>query len=198
MKMYLSKISTAMAIIAVFNIALEKSMWRYIITSVIWCTALQIILDGAVALLVRLTPDHLYGVDNPLFNVSQKERAIHKRLNVRGWKDKIPELGGIGGFSKKTLKDPHDPDYIEKFIIECNRGVVTHRLSYPVGFLAMLAFSDTHYSLTIAFPIAVVNLVLNILPTIVLRYNTPKLRALLLRLERKSFNNNETLHAKKI
>ena len=39
-------------------------------------------------------------------------------------------------------------------------------------------------ALTIALPVVTVNLYLHILPTIVLRYNTPKLQALLKRLEK--------------
>ena len=40
-------------------------------------------------------------------------------------------------------------------------------------------------SLTIALPVAIVNLFLNILPTIVLRYNTPMLHTVLERLKRR-------------
>jgi hypothetical protein len=104
---------------------------------------------------------------------------------VRRWKDKVWELGGLGGFSKKSLKEPTNPKYIEKFIIECNKGVVTHRLSYPIGFLAMLTV-DGLCAFTIALPIAVVNVFLNVLPTLVLRYNTPLLQKLLSRMNKKA------------
>ena len=72
-----------------------------------------------------------------------------------------------------------------KRIVECNRGVTTHRLSYPVGFLAMLTVEGL-CTFTVALPIALVNLYLNILPTLVLRYNTPKLKVLYERMIRKS------------
>jgi hypothetical protein len=39
--------------------------------------------------------------------------------------------------------------------------------------------------LTVALPVALVNLFLNILPTLVLRYNTPKLKTLYKRLLKK-------------
>ena len=102
---------------------------------------------------------------------------------MRSWKDKVWELGGLGGFSKKSLENPDSPEYIEKFIIECNKGVLTHRLSYPIGFLPMLFIPNI---CAIAFPVAAVNLFLNILPTLVLRYNTPKLRIMLKRMYKKS------------
>jgi len=40
--------------------------------------------------------------------------------------------------------------------------------------------------LTVALPVAIVNLFLNILPTLVLRYNTPKLKNLYERLRKKN------------
>lgn len=184
MKLYLSIIGGAMAVIAAVNIALGITPWYYAVIAVIWCAVLQFALDGLVAILIRITPDRWYGVDNPHFSVAEWEKDLYKRVKVRLWKDKVWELGGLGGFSKKKLLSPDDPGYIEKFIIECNKGVITHRLSYPIGFLAMLTLGGVS-SLTIALPVAVVNLFLNILPTLVLRYNTPMLRGMLKRLKRK-------------
>ena len=130
-------------------------------------------------------PDKWFGVENRAYFVSKRETKLYKKLKVRLWKDKVWELGGLGGFSKKALVSPDSPEYIEKFIIECNKGVLTHRIGYPIGFLAMLTLPNI-CSLTIALPVAIVNLFLNILPTIVLRYNTPMLISMLKRLKRKS------------
>lgn len=184
MKLYLSVIGFAMAVISAINIVFEVASWYYIIVAVIWCTALQFAFDGSLAILIKKMPDEWFGVDNPLYNVSNFEKELYKKLRVRLWKDKVWELGGIGGFSKKILKEPSNPAYIEKFIIECNKGVLTHRLSYPAGFLVMLTLRGTPV-LSIALPVAIVNLFLNILPTLALRYNTPKLKTVLKRLNRK-------------
>lgn len=183
MKLYLWVIGVAMAIIATVNILLGTAPWYYIIAAVIWCTVLQFALDGLIAILIRLTPDRYFDVDNPYFDVSEKSKKLYQKLQVRRWKDKVWELGGLGGFSKKYLTDPKNPEYIKKFIIECNKGVVTHRLIYPIGFLAMLTV-DGICAFTIALPIAIVNLFLNILPTLVLRYNTPSLKRLLRHMNR--------------
>ena len=184
MKLYLSTIGIAMLLISALNIGFGLAPWYYVVLAVFWCTALQFALDGAIAILINKMPDRWFGVDNPLYRVTPTEREWYKALRVRRWKDKIWELGGLGGFSKKALKAPDDPQYVEKFIIECNKGVLTHRLAYPIGFLAMLTVSYP-CSFTIALPVAVVNLFLSILPTLVLRYNTPMLMALLTRLQRK-------------
>ena len=185
MKLYLGVISIAMLVISIINIFFETATWYYIILAVIWCTALQFILDGLIAIAINKMPDGWFGVNNRLYYVTQKERTLYKKLKVRLWKDKIWELGGLGGFSKKELKEPDNPKYIEKFIIECNKGVLTHRLSYPIGFLAMLTLSGV-CAITIALPVAIVNLFLNILPTMALRYNTPMLKAILARMEQKA------------
>ena len=184
MKLYCSIIGIAMAVISAVNIAFDTASWYYVIAATVWCTALQFVFDGMLAALVHRMPDRWFGVDNPLFAVSERERALYKRLRVRYWKDKVWELGGLGGFSKRKVEAPDDPKYIERFLVECNKGVLTHRLSYPIGFLAMLTVPNA-CALTVALPVAAVNLFSNILPTIVLRYNTPMLKAVLLRLEKK-------------
>ena len=183
MKMYLSIISFAMLVISAINIIFNTASWYSIIVSVIVCTVLQFALDGSIALIINKLPDKFFAVNNPLYKVSEAEKKLYKKLKVKNWKDKIWELGGLGGFSKKTLANPDSSEYIEKFIIECNKGVLTHRLSYPIGFLPML-FIKNICALTIALPVAIVNLFLNILPTLALRYNTPKLKIMLERLKK--------------
>lgn len=183
MKLYLTIIGGAMVIIAAGNIAVHTASWYCVIPLVVMCTAMQFAFDGLIALTVNKLPDRLFGVHNRLYTVSDGERKLYRKLKVRSWKDKIWELGGLGGFSKKNLARANSPEYIEKFIIECNKGVLIHRLSYPVGFLPMLFMPDI-CAFTIALPVAIVNLFLNILPTMALRYNTPKLQAMLKRMKR--------------
>ena len=185
MKLYLSVIGIAMAIISAINIIFNTATWFNVIIAVVLCTVAQFALDGLIAIIINKMPDRWFAVNNPLYNVSETEKNLYKKLKVRNWKDKVWELGGLGGFSKKNLATPNSPEYVEKFIIECNKGVLTHRLSYPIGFLPML-FIPNVCALTIALPVAVVNLFLNILPTLALRYNTPKLHAMLKRMNRKA------------
>ncbi len=187
MKLYLWIIGIAMLIISVINIVFDTTNWYNVIVAVVLCTGEQFALDGLIAIIINKIPDRLFGVNNPLYNVSEAEKNLYKKLKVRKWKDKVWELGGLGGFSKKNLANPNSPEYIEKFIIECNKGVLTHRLSYPIGFLPML-FIPNVCAYSIALPVALVNLFLNILPTLVLRYNTPKLQTMLQRMKRKAFH----------
>ena len=174
-----------MLIISAFNIVFNTATWYNVIIAVVLCTAAQFALDGLIAMMINKMPDKLFDVNNPLYSISETERNLYKKLKVRNWKDKVWELGGLGGFSKKNLSDPNSPAYIEKFIIECNKGVLTHRLSYLIGFLPML-FIPNVCTFSIALPVAIVNVFLNILPTLALRYNTPKLQAMLKRMNRKA------------
>ncbi len=184
MKLYLSVIGTAMLFLTLVNIVFHTAAWYYVIATVVLCTAAQFALDALIALAVNKMPDRFFGTDDPRYAVSEAELRFYKKINVRKWKDKVWELGGLGGFSKKNLADPSSTEYIERFIIECHKGVLTHRLSYPIGFLPMLCIPNV-CAFSVALPVALVNLFLNILPTVVLRYNTPKLQQMLQRMKRK-------------
>lgn len=185
MKLYLLIIGVAMAMIAGVNIACGVASPLYAAVAVVFCVVLQIALDALAALAVRLTPDRLYPAESPRYRVRGWEKKLYLKLGVRAWKDHIPDLGGIGGFSKKRLQSPDDPAYIEKYIIECHKGVLTHRLCYPLGLLVMLTLPNL-CALTIGLPVAVINLILNALPTMALRYNTPMLLGMLRRMRRKA------------
>ena len=62
--------------------------------------------------------------------------------------------------------------------------MLTHRLCYPLGLLVMLTLPNL-CALTIGRPVTVINVVLNVLPTMALRYNTPMLLGMLQRMRRK-------------
>ncbi|MBO5041565.1 MAG: hypothetical protein J6D87_01230 [Clostridia bacterium] len=184
MKLYLTIIGVAMTLIAGINIACGVASPLYAAVAVVFCVVLQIILDSVAALAIRLTPDRLYPAESPRYRVSGWEKKLYLKLGVRAWKDHIPDLGGIGGFSKKRLQSPDDPAYVEKYVIECHKGVLTHRLCYPLGLLVMLTLPGL-CALTIGLPVAVINLMLNALPTMALRYNTPMLLRMLQRMRQK-------------
>ena len=178
MAFYLTVMSVGTALIAFLNILFDVASPLYAIIGSVFATLLAFALDGLIAYLVHLIPNRLFPADSSRYMVSERAARLYERLGVKRWKDKVWELGGLGGFSKGAIASPDDPKYIEKFIIECNKGVLTHRIGYAAGFLAMLTLRMP-LALTIALPVAVVNLFLNVLPTIVLRNNTPLLKSIL-------------------
>ena len=185
MKLYLLIVTVAMAVIAGINIACGVASPLYVTIAVIFCVVLQVALDALAALSVCFTPDRLYPVDSPRFRVSEREKRLYIKLGVRVWKEKIPDLGGIAGFSKRKLKEPDNPVYVEKYIIECHKGVLIHRICYPLGLLVILTLPNL-CALTIGLPVAIINTLLHILPAMALRYNTPMLLKMLRRMRRKA------------
>lgn len=183
MILYLSIIFVAMAIIATFNIIFTSASVWFIILAVVVTTAFQFVIDGVFAIIINKMPNKWFAMDNKHYHVSKRAQEFYEKLKIRKWKDKVWELGGLGGFRKNKLATPNNAEYIERFIVESHKGILTHRIGYFVGFLGIFIF-PLKYALVIGLPIAIVNLILNILPVMILRYNIPKLKLLHKRLKR--------------
>ena len=187
MVLYLSIIIVANIIISALNIIFGTAIFGYsawaVILMVAGTTVFQFAIDGLFAIIVKCFPDKWFAVDNKHFFVTKKTQKFYEKFGIKKWKDKVWELGGLGGFRKNKFNDPSDPEYIKRFIIESNKGIVTHRIGYFVGFLGVFLF-PLKYALVIGIPVAFVNLFLNILPTMVLKYNIPRLHTALKRSER--------------
>lgn len=150
------------------------SAWT-LISAVLSSFALVVIIDTFFAIFFGIMPKKWFGVRNKCFNVTKKEQKFYEKLKIRKWKDRVWELGWLGGFSKRKIKNTRDAKYFEKFIIESNRGVTEHLHGSFFGFAIIFAFPN--YMWSIGIPIAVINVILNVLPTMILRYNLPKLKA---------------------
>ncbi len=181
MILYLSIIFIAMAIISVLNIFLGTPFFGYspwfVILAVVGSTVFEFLIDLIFAGIVNKLPNKWFGVEKKYFHYSKKRQRFYDKLKIKSWKEKVWELGGLGGFRKNKIQDPRNIEYVERFIIEINKGIVTHRTAYFVGFLVIFII-PLKYALVIGVPVAVVNLFLNILPTMVLQYNSPKLHTL--------------------
>ena len=189
MILYICIILSAMTLISLANFLFTSlSIW-FIISAVTITTVFQFVIDGIFAIIVQKLPKKWFGMNNKLFNVSQRSQKFYEKLQIRKWKDKVWELGGLGGFRKNKLTAPNNVEYVERFIIESNKGIVTHRIGYLAGFLGIFIFPK--YALGIGIPVAVVNLFLNILPVMILRYNLPKLKLLHKRLKRNAEHKQE-------
>ncbi|MBM7702028.1 glycosyl-4,4'-diaponeurosporenoate acyltransferase [Metabacillus iocasae] len=62
----------------------------------------------------------------------EERGRLYERLQVKKWKDKLPEGGGIykRGFEKRTLKR-YANAYLSTFLFETKRAELTHWLSIP-------------------------------------------------------------------
>jgi len=74
------------------------------------------------------------------------------------------------------LQSPDNSAYLGRFLLESNYGVAGHVAGALLGYLIL--FLPFLRPLSMALPIAVINMILSILPTMILRFNTPALRRL--------------------
>ena len=180
MLLVLSIIFIAMALICSLDIifasvAMNVSPWFFVF-AVSVSTIYQIAIDGLFAFIVNKFPDKWFK-GKKFFSVSKKEQKFYEKLGVRMWKDKVWELGGLGGFSKSKIVDPNDPEYSEKFLIESYKGEIDHIFGIVLGFTVIFIF-PFRFAPLVGVPVAIVNMILNFMPIMILRYNTPKLEVL--------------------
>lgn len=169
---------------AIFNIEMFSNNVWIVIASVVSAVVIEIIIDLIFAGIIHSQKDSKFE-NKKIFDVGKKERKFYEKLKIRKWKDKILELGSLGGFSKSKLTNQNDLQYINRFLIECNKGIVIHIFDIVFGFL-LLAIPPYKWALCVALPVTIVNAVLNFLPIMVLRYNVPKLQVAKLRLQKKT------------
>jgi len=179
MVLYISIILICMAIISVLNIFCGTGFFGYtpwqVIGLVCFSVVAEIVIDLILAGFVYILPNKWFGADVKFFCVDKKERRFYEKLGIKHWKDKVLELGAICGFRKNKIKDGSNPEYLNRFILESNKGIIIHILNAILGFLVIFCI-PLKYWLVISIPVAVVNAFLATLPTFILRYNIPKLK----------------------
>lgn len=177
-RLYLLIIFLALCLLMGLNSYLATSVYQTsietLISAILVSFVIVVIIDTLFAILVGILPKKWFGVNNKLLSVSKKEQKFYEKLHIRKWKDYVWDLGCLGGFSKQEVKDPKDPRYFEKFIIESNRGVTEHTLGIVVSYVIIFIYPQ--YAWSVGVPIALVNTLLNSMSTMVLRYNLPKLK----------------------
>ena len=170
----------AMIIIASMNIicwaASSVATPWFFVGAVIGSTIYQVAVDGLFAFICNKIPAK-WVRNKRFFNVSKGEQKFYEKLGIRVWKDKVLELGGMGGFSKSKIDDPNSPEYIEQFLIESYKGEIVHIAGMIAGF-SVIFILPLKFVWSISVPIAIVNVIVNMMSTMILRYNTPKLKTL--------------------
>lgn len=179
--LYILIIVIMMALIAIANIIFNPMYdWYVYVVAVVIFTISSILLDGVVALIIRKMNEKYFDYHKKIFNASPKRIRFYDSLGIKKWKDKVLELGMFTNFRKNKIDNPKDPMYIRQYILEACYGVIIHYVSIPASFLILLLdynmyIGESNLFLTVALPVALVNVVLIGAPALVLRYNLVKL-----------------------
>ena len=177
---YLITVTASTLIVTLLNFLFDKVYTlRAFGTHLLWAVvavAALFIIDALTATIARRLPEKWFAPEAKLFSVSQSERKFYRRIKINVWKKYVPEWGCFTGFHKDKVREPDSSAYIGRFLIESNYGVAGHIAGAFLGFAIMLL--PWFRPFAVALPLAAVNWVLGILPTMILRSNTPSLRAL--------------------
>ena len=169
---YITAILLSMSAILVANVLCGADPLT-VLWQVSLLTAAVIAVDGVFATLIRLLPARLMRYDRRIFTVGERERAFYRKIGVKSWKPIVPDLGFFTKFPKNHLQDPRNPAYTGRYLLEAAYGIVIHLSNVVVGFLILPILPEV--ALSVALPVACVNLVLSLLPLLVLRSNFPAL-----------------------
>jgi hypothetical protein len=174
---YLITIAAATVLIALVNFLLDGASSFLLLGEHLLRTVLGVVavfaIDGIFAFLIRRLPERWFLPEAKLFFVGKGEKNFYRKTKINTWKQYVPEWGCFTGFHKDKVREPDSSAYIGRFLIESNYGVAGHIAGAFLGFLIMLLPFLRPFA--IALPLAVVNWVLGILPTMILRSNTPSL-----------------------
>ena len=165
-------------VINIFKFMGDMSVWNITWIYLVAVVGMFLINALIASLCCKWLPDKWFNQDKKIFNPSKRECKFYERLGVKKWKDKTIELGILNGFRKNKINDPDSPEYIERFILETNKGFITHALSLVVSFLAIFLM-PIKFWLPMALPIAITSFIINLFPVIILRYNMPRLKTML-------------------
>ncbi len=182
---YIFTIIGSMILIAAANILfLDAPSWPQIgwtALSVLLGTVSVIAWDGVQALFIRRfpLPRRWFAPESTAHCAGKRERKFYRSIGINLWKQYVPELGCFTGFHKSEFASPNDPVYLGRFLLESNYGAVIHLFNALLGPLIVLL--PWCSSPTVAYPIALVNFILSLLPVAILRFNNAPLRNIYLR-----------------
>ena len=165
-------------IISIFNFLLCNIALSSAILFTALITVEVIIINAICAITVsKIIKIKKFNENNFLYKVTKTNMNFYKKIGIKTWKDKIPDLGRLGGFKKDKIEKPNDIEYLNKYYYEINNGIMVHFVSLFAVFIAL--FIPPYWYLAIKIPVILVSCFLNLLPIFVLRYNKYKLQQII-------------------
>ena len=93
-----------------------------------------VVIDAVIAAIVHAIPEKNINPFKKYYQTSKKERVFYENLGVRKWKDIIPESGKyLCHFSKSSVEQPNNNEYVLKFLRETCYAEVMHITSIFLG-----------------------------------------------------------------
>lgn len=177
LRLYVSVALGTSAIFSAINIWLSLAGDRFSVFYGIlmpWITLALLILENAVVvLLIRYAlPKKWVDPTRRRFAVAEKELKFYAKLQIRRWSSWIPELGQLANFRKDKIRGD-TPAYFHKFLEETAYAELMHEWTFVFGALPALAYGVEGLYCTL--PMCLVNLLMQIPPVMIQRYNRPKL-----------------------
>lgn len=158
----------------------DGEVMRVVFLSVMLLLVINIFFASTIRFIVPMKSINPF---SKIYRVYPWEKKVYVALGIRKWKDKIPELGKtLENFDKSSLSDPHNNEYVLRFIRMTIKAEIMHKLSAWFGLL--IIFVNLKLFLVVGLPLIICNFIINIMPVMVQRYNRPKLLLLYKRNER--------------
>lgn len=176
--LYFLIISLAMTIVEISAISFSlatglMSLSRSVIMP-FFVNAYVLVVLGVVALLMRIfIPRRFWNANKKMFYVSKKEIDFYNKLEIKKWKERVPEMGCSSGFPKNEIKSL-EKDYLWRFLQENCYAEFMHYVVAILGFTVVFFLEG--FDFIFATPILLANVILNIMPSIIQRYNRVKLK----------------------
>lgn len=179
MRYYILCILVFMIALIGFNLWLipykYDTQWYLIVLFVIVSVIGVIAIDGIVAAIIHKMPKKWFDPHKKKYKLKAGEKKFFNFIKIRKWKDKIPEIGEMTcNFSKGSIENPDNPEYLYSFLIEMGYAESIHFTSCLIGFLVIFII-PLKYFYFIGIPVGVINIGFNILSALIQRYNRPKL-----------------------
>ena len=147
-------------------------LW-YAFTMPFLVVAYDLIFLGIVCVVMRLLPKALWDYRRKRFTVGDEEVKFYdQKLHIKSWKEKVPEAGAASGFPKDKIYSTEEK-YLKRFLEENCFAESMHFVAGLIGITALFFLPTADFFF--AIPITIVNFVLNIMPSMIQRYNRPKL-----------------------
>ena len=159
--------------------------------------AIMVIAMGMTSLIIgELIPKEWYKYDKfPFASYKwEKDGTIYAKLGVHYWKDSMPDASKIfKPMFKKKLDIPLNTEHIKHLLLEMCNGEVVHATLTAISPVFLITMDGWYSAAAVIIYFSV-----NLLYTMIQRYNRPRLLALLRRLEARqkgvAYANRDNIH----